>query len=129
MKWYGIIGLFAAICIGVYMMPQLIKTIKTKDTSGISIAMFIIALVGDLFFVIDGIGILADKSNAQRLSAGLPILLANLAALIISAIIAFFKFRNMYMAKKLNMTEKTFCASYAANVETYRRNFKNKNQF
>jgi len=133
MAWYGVIGLLAAICIGVYMMPQLVKTIKTKDTSGISIAMFVIALVGDLFFVINGIGILADTKAfpevGKRLSAGLPILLANLAAFSISAVIAFFKFRNMYRAKKMNMTEKTFCANYATNVETYKRNFKNKSAF
>jgi len=123
MKWYGIIGLFAAVCIAVYMIPQLYKTLKTKDTSGISIAMFVIALLGDLFFVINGIGILCSDAK-DKVSAGLPILLANLAAFIISAIIAFYKFRNMYRARKLNVTEKTFCANYKDSVAKYKADFK-----
>jgi len=127
-KWYFWVGIIAAICIAVYMMPQLVKILKTKDTSGVSIAMFVIALIGDLCFVLDGIGIMCDKSSAvsARISAGLPILLANLVALIISAVIAIFKFKNMHRAKKMDLTEKVFCSNYKVNNEAYKLKYGKK---
>jgi len=129
-NWYFWVGIIAAVCIAVYMMPQLIKVLKTKDTSGISIAMFIIALAGDLCFVIFAIGILCNfngfKTKADRIAAGLPTFLANLAALIISAIIAIFKFRNMHRAKKMDLTEKVFCSNYKVNNEAYKLKYGKK---
>lgn len=105
MQWYFWIGIIAATCIAIYMMPQLIKIIKTKDTAGISIAMFTIAFLGDLFFVINGIGILCDQTIQNPISAGLPILLANLVAMAISGVIAFYKVRNMAWARKFRIKE------------------------
>lgn len=89
-------------------MPQLIKTIKTKNTSSLSLLMLIILDLGSLFFVIQGIGVCADKA----LSAGLPILLGNLCSLIISSIILTFKSRNLYYARVFQTTEKQFCENY-----------------
>jgi len=52
LKIETIIGLLAGlIVVGAYV-PQIIKTYKTKDTKGISLAMYIIYLIGlCLYFV------------------------------------------------------------------------------
>ncbi len=108
MDWYFWTGIIAAILIGIFTMPQLIKTIKTRNTVGVSLAMFIIATIGDVFFVITGIGQLASN----LLSSGLPILLANLVAGVSSAIVLFFKGRNLRWAKKFGVSEKVLCDNY-----------------
>ncbi|MCQ3907196.1 MAG: PQ-loop domain-containing transporter [Mycoplasmoidaceae bacterium] len=78
-------------------MPQLIKVIKTKDTCGMSALMLLILTVGDFFFVLNGIGILANKDMAQadRISSGLPLLLANGIALAITLILLFMKLNSV----------------------------------
>lgn len=118
MEWYFWLGIIAAICIAAFSMPQLVYTIKTKNTSGVSLWMFILLAFGDLCFVIQGIGILADKGldPVKRLSSGLPLLLANLISCTIAVIVLAFKIRNKVWSKKFSTTEKDFCENY----ETYR---------
>jgi len=116
-SWYFWVGIIAAICIAIYMMPQLVKVIKTKDTSSISVAMFIIALVGNLFFVLDGIGMLIDNKGV---AASLPIILANGVAFVISFIIAFYKFRNMKWAKKHGVNEAEIAKNYNKYLKEYK---------
>lgn len=114
MQWYFYIGLIAAICIAAFNFPQLIQVIKTKNTCGMSVIMLLILLGGDIFFVLNGIGILADKDMEQkaRISAGLPLLLANLIATIMTATLLFFKLRAIRWAKKFEITEKEYCENY-----------------
>lgn len=116
MAWYGIVGLIAAICIAVFNGPQLIQVIKTKNTNGMSVWMLLLLIVGNLFFALNGIGVLLDTAKipelAGRLSAGLPLFLANVVALTISVILMVFKLRSLYWAKKFDVTEKEFCENY-----------------
>ncbi|XQP55102.1 MAG: SemiSWEET family sugar transporter [Mycoplasmoidaceae bacterium] len=112
MTWYFWIGLIAAACIAVYCMPELIHVIKTKNTCGISIWMLILMLAGDLFFVLNAIGIFADQSNHHNIDAGLPLLLANGIAMIIGIVLLVFKVRSMHYAKVFKTTEKQFCENY-----------------
>lgn len=118
MKWYGYVGFIAAFCIAIYSLPQFIKIIKTKNTTAISALMFITMFFGDLFFILQAIGILADKSvdSVTRLSTGLPNLLANLIAISICSCILFLKIRNMVWSKKLSISEKKFCENYQKSV-------------
>nr|WP_199269214.1 SemiSWEET transporter [Polaribacter sp. L3A8] len=69
------IGLVAAVFTTTSFLPQVFKTYKTKDTSGLSLSMYIIFFIGVLLWLIYGIWI-------QSLS----IILAN----IITAILTFY---------------------------------------
>jgi len=77
-----ILGLIAATCTTFSFIPQAIKTIKTKNTSGLSLSMYSIFTAGILFWLIYGI-VIND----------LPIIVANAITLIFSATILFFIFR------------------------------------
>ncbi len=55
MNWVSITGFLAAFCTTVSFLPQAIKTIKTKDTSGISLSMYILFSVGTLLWLAFGI--------------------------------------------------------------------------
>ncbi|WP_368074157.1 SemiSWEET family sugar transporter [Polaribacter sp. L3A8] len=72
---HEIIGLVAAVFTTTSFLPQVFKTYKTKDTSGLSLSMYIIFFIGVLLWLIYGIWI-------QSLS----IILAN----IITAILTFY---------------------------------------
>ncbi len=50
-----IIGFIAASLSSMSFLPQVIKTIKTKNTSGISLEMYIIFICGILFWMAYGI--------------------------------------------------------------------------
>ena len=118
MKWYGIIGIIAALCIAIYSLPQLIKIIKTKNTTSISLLMFIVMFFGDLLFVLNAIGILADNTSTDtRLSSGLPILFANFVSICFCCCILFLKIRNIIWSKQLYLSEKKFCENYQKNKQ------------
>lgn len=72
---HEIIGLVAAIFTTAAFLPQVFKTYKTKETSGLSLSMYVIFFIGVILWLIYGISI---KS--------LSIILANL----ITAILAFY---------------------------------------
>lgn len=46
MNWIEILGYFAAFCTTISFLPQTIKTIKTRDTSGLSLSMYLLFFVG-----------------------------------------------------------------------------------
>ncbi|MDF2885018.1 MAG: hypothetical protein K0R54_5589 [Clostridiaceae bacterium] len=80
----------AAILTTSSFVPQAIKTIKTKDTSGISFFMYLLFTIGVLLWVIYGIYI---KDNA--------IIIANLITFIFAFIILKYKIANIKKDKKL----------------------------
>lgn len=118
MQWYFYIGLIAAICIAIFTMPQLIQVIKTKHTEGLSIMMLGLLTLGNLCFALNGIGVLTNENLeiGDKLSGGLPLLLANAIAFSISTTLLVIKFTHQRQAKKFNVTEKEFCDNY----ETYK---------
>lgn len=119
MTWYFWVGLIAAACIAIYCMPQLIHVMRTKNTCGISIWMLILMIAGDLFFVIDAIGIFVDP-KVDSVSAGLPLFLANFISLVVGVTLLVFKLRALHYAKVFKTTEKLFCDNY----EGYRTKIK-----
>lgn len=52
-----VIGYLAAFGTTISFLPQAIKTIQTKNTSGISLPMYALFTVGTLFWLIYGISI------------------------------------------------------------------------
>ena len=77
-----IIGLIAGTCTTISFLPQVIKTIKTKETKDISIAMYIILVIGILFWIIYGI-----------LNKDFPVILANSLAFLLAGIVLILKIK------------------------------------
>lgn len=78
-----IIGSVAAILTTSAFLPQAWKTIKTKNTSGISLAMYCLLLCGVILWFI--YGLLLDSK---------PIIYANAITASFSAIILYYKVKN-----------------------------------
>lgn len=113
--WYFYVGIVAAVLIAVFSMPQLIKTVKTKNTESVSLWMLLLLVVGDFCFGIQGLAILLDKAlieQGKNISTGLPLFLANVISCTSSAIVLFFKIRNMRWAKKRGITEAQLAQQY-----------------
>jgi MtN3 and saliva related transmembrane protein len=83
MTWITAIGLLAACLTTSSFLPQAIKTIRTKDTSAISLYMYILFTLGTLMWFIYGIA-----------SQNLPVWIANGITLILASFILYFKVRN-----------------------------------
>lgn len=83
MDWIAVSGLVAAFFTTTSFLPQAIKTIRTKDTSAISLPMYILFTFGTLMWFVYGIS-----------SHNLPVYIANGITLIMASIILFFKLRN-----------------------------------
>ena len=77
-----IIGLVAAFCTTISFLPQAVKTIQTKNTSGISLPMYFLFTLGTLMWLIYGL-----------LSANIPIVIANAITLIFASIILIYKMK------------------------------------
>ena len=75
-------GIVAACCTTVSFIPQAIKTIKTKDTSAISLSMYSIFTFGTLMWLVYGI-----------VTHNMPVLYANALTLVFAVIILFYKLR------------------------------------
>lgn len=79
-----IIGFIAAILTTASFLPQAIKTIKTKDTSGISLMMYIFFSAGIVLWLVYGIFI-----------NDLAVILANAVTLVFAIIILFYKLKSL----------------------------------
>ena len=51
----SIFGYLAAICTAISFLPQAIKTVKTKNTDGLSLMTYVFLFFGSLFWFIYGI--------------------------------------------------------------------------
>jgi MtN3 and saliva related transmembrane protein len=89
MNWISLSGLAAAFFTTSSFFPQAIKTIKSRDTSSISMSMYILFTFGTFLWFVYGI-----------LSHSLPVYLANGITLILASIILFYKIRNMVTGAK-----------------------------
>lgn len=75
-----LIGMLAAFCTTISFIPQAIKVIRTRDTSGISLSMYIIFSIGVALWLVYGI-LLANPS----------LIYANTVTLILALIIIYVK--------------------------------------
>jgi MtN3 and saliva related transmembrane protein len=82
MNYISIIGLAAACCTTISFLPQAVKTIRTRNTSSISLSMYSLFTLGTLFWLIYGI-----------LSHDVPVYLANGVTLVFATIILAYKLR------------------------------------
>ena len=77
-----IIGLLAAFCTTVSFLPQAVETIRTKNTSGISLSMYAIFTAGTLLWLIYGI-----------MFPSMPVAIANAITLLFASVILGYKIR------------------------------------
>ena len=82
MPLIDIIGLLAAFSTTISFLPQAVKTIRTKDTSGISMLMYAVFTTGTLLWLIYGI-----------MLPSFPVALANAITFVLAAVILFYKIR------------------------------------
>ena len=80
-----IIGLVAAFLTTISFLPQVIKTVKTRDTSGISLLMYLVFVLGVTLWLAYGI-LLKNKI----------IILANLITLVLAGVILAIKVKNCW---------------------------------
>ncbi len=110
---FGIIG--SILTIGCFI-PQGWKTLKTRDTAGISLAFPIVGIVSSVFWIADAITMIvfgyAANTPLEGWAGGVPILLTNAITSAINIFIAFTKMNNINKAKKLNISEAQFCLEH-----------------
>jgi MtN3 and saliva related transmembrane protein len=82
MDYVTVIGLTAACATTISFLPQAVQTIRTKDTSGISLAMYGVFTLGTFLWLVYGI-----------LSSNIPVVFANGITLIFASIILIYKIR------------------------------------
>ena len=75
-------GLLAAFCTTISFLPQAIKTIRTKDTSAISLPMYVLFTGGTVLWLIYGI-----------LFKSTPVMIGNFVTLVFASIILAFKIK------------------------------------
>ncbi|HOU84030.1 MAG TPA: SemiSWEET transporter [Spirochaetota bacterium] len=77
-----VLGYAAAFFSTVSFVPQVIKTLKTKDTSGISLLMYSVFTAGVALWLIFGI-----------MTANMPVTIANVIVLILASMVLVMKIR------------------------------------
>jgi len=82
MNTTAIVGYLAAFGTTISFLPQAVKTIQTKNTSGISLPMYALFTLGTLLWLTYGI-----------MSGSLPVAIANAVTLIFASIILVYKVR------------------------------------
>jgi MtN3 and saliva related transmembrane protein len=82
-NWLTLFGLLAAVCTTISFLPQVIKTIKIKETKDISLLMYIVLTIGIILWLIYGI-----------LIKDFPIMIANAVTLILAATVLFLKVKH-----------------------------------
>ena len=89
MNWIAVVGLIAACCTTISFLPQAIKTFRTKDTSGISLSMYILFTFGTLLWFIYG-----------WVTNNLPVTLANGITLVLASAILYFKIKQTIAGRR-----------------------------
>lgn len=82
MEFIEILGFVAGMCTSSSILPQLIKTIRTKEAQDVSVFMFIVMMTGNILWIYYGF----DNSD-------LPIILTNFLSLGLNIAMLVFKYK------------------------------------
>jgi MtN3 and saliva related transmembrane protein len=77
------LGSLAATCTTLSFLPQVIHTIKTKDTTGISLAMYMMFVFGVFCWLVYGV-----------MSKDVPLIIGNGVTLFLATIVLFLKLKD-----------------------------------
>lgn len=78
----SIIGLLAGTCTTLSLLPQVIRTVRIRETKDISLSMYVILVTGMSLWIVYGIFIEA-----------LPVILANAVSLVLASVVLALKIR------------------------------------
>ena len=84
-----IIGLIAGSCLAISNVPQIIRIIKTKDTSSISLIMYLIYTIGITLWLTYGI-----------ILSSISVIISNSVALTTASLVLIFKLINIIVKKE-----------------------------
>lgn len=108
---FGILGALTTI---LCFVPQTIKTVISRDTSGLSKWFFIIALTSSFFWLCIGslniVNANTEGNIANGLYAGLPLLITNVISVSLNVTTLFFKMQNIKKAAAQNLSEEEYCS-------------------
>ena len=79
----AVIGLLAGTCTTISFLPQVIKTVRAKETKDISLLMYIVLAAGILLWTVYGI-----------LIKDFPVILANSISFVLAAVILTLKIKH-----------------------------------
>ena len=82
MDWKTLLGLIAGALTTASFLPQVIKTIRSRDTRALSLGMYSVFVLGVALWIV--YGILLNKA---------PVIIANSLTLALSSIVLFYKLR------------------------------------
>jgi MtN3 and saliva related transmembrane protein len=80
-----LMGYIAAFCTTCSFIPQVLQTLKTKNTEGISLVMYTLFVFGVVLWLLYGV-----------LVEDLPIIIANFVTLTLASIILFLKIKSSF---------------------------------
>lgn len=109
-----VLSYLAALGIAIYCVPLLISVLKTKQTSGINLLMFLIVTTSAILFSITGFysafskGVDSETLKSSGTQFGIAVSIANVISALISSITLIIKFNNIFKAKKLKISEKEY---------------------
>ena len=78
-----LIGLLAGLCTTIAFIPQIIKTIRTRDTSGISLYMYLIYVTGVALWITFGV-----------LIGSMAVVATNSVCILLAGVVLFMKIRS-----------------------------------
>jgi len=81
MQLIDLLGLVAGICTSSSIIPQIVKTVKTKQASDISVFMFIVLIIGNSLWAYYGLA-----------KADIPIILTNFLSLGLDTVMLVLKY-------------------------------------
>lgn len=96
-----IVMIVGAVFIGVFSLPNLVYVLKTKNTIGVNLWMYLIFTFACTCFAIYGLGMTINGIY----SGGLPTMISNIFCVIIACVTLTYKFNNLRKAKQNNLTE------------------------
>jgi MtN3 and saliva related transmembrane protein len=96
-----IIASIAAFFTMIGYIPQAIKTIKTRDTKGISFWMYFFSIVGVIFWLIFGIMI-----------SNIPMIFKNISVIIFGGIVLWIKTSNIFKGEEGSLTKSNFFTKF-----------------
>lgn len=84
-----IIGLIAGSCLAISNIPQIVRILKTKDTTSISFLMYLIYTTGIILWLTYGV-----------ILSSISVIISNSIALTTASVVLIFKFMNIIVKKE-----------------------------
>ena len=109
-----VIGIVSSLLTMTGWFPQAIKTLKTRDTSGISLSFYSLVYISSIFWIAYSIMVIINPDSTDlgiKLSSGLPVLITNVVSITLNTIIISIKFINMNKAKKEGISEREYISN------------------